>query len=233
MFDVSYAIESFGELLKGVPNTLYITCVSIILGLIVGLVLAAIRIKRVPVLNTIIGLFVSLIRSTPILVQLYVVCYGMPRIIAFVHQSPEMVSRVTIYPNTIAIITFTIYAAAFFSEIYKASYFSIEDGQVEAARSLNLPKMVTLLRIIVPQAVESAIPNISNSSLDVLKNTSLVYTISVMDIMAKAAVTASIGFKYIEVYTDALIIYLLLAVCFMAFFALIEKLLGRRAFCRN
>lgn len=70
MFNVSYAVESFGELLKGVPNTLYITFASIALGLLVGLVFAAVRIRRIPVFNTLIGLLVSLIRATPILVQL-------------------------------------------------------------------------------------------------------------------------------------------------------------------
>ena len=87
-----------------------------------------------------------------------------------------------------------------------------------------------MIHIIVPQAAVSAVPNLANSSVDILKNTSLLYTISVMDIMAKAAVTASIGFRYLEVYTDALIIYLLLCIFYMGFFWIIEKfVVGRTA----
>lgn len=87
-----------------------------------------------------------------------------------------------------------------------------------------------MMRIIVPQAAVSAVPNLANSSVDILKNTSLLYTISVMDIMAKAAVTASIGFRYLEVYTDALIIYLILCIFYMVFFWIIENfVVGRTA----
>ncbi|MDO4619041.1 MAG: amino acid ABC transporter permease [Lachnospiraceae bacterium] len=232
MFDTAYAAECFRELLKGVPATINITILSVLLGLIVGYLFAFFRIKKVPLLRTIVSLLVSLIRSTPILVQLYVVSYGLPRIIAFVHSDPTLVSKVSIVPMRTAVITFTIYAAAYFSEIYRAAYYGIEDGQLEAARSLSLPEPVVLFRIIVPQAVGSVIPNLSNSVIDILKNTSLVYTISVMDIMAKAAVVASIRFKYIEVYVDALLIYLLLGIAFMLFFAVIEKILGKRKFCR-
>lgn len=230
MFNVQYAIDAFGELLKGVPATVFITTVSILLGLVLGLVFAWIRIRKIPVASQLIAALVSLIRSTPILVQLYVVCYGMPRIIAFIHQQPELVSKVTILPNTTAIITFTIYAASYFGEIYRASFNSIEDGQLEAIQSFSLPRFASMIRIIVPQAAVSAVPNLANSSVDILKNTSLLYTISVMDIMAKAAVTASIGFRYLEVYTDALIIYLLLCIFYMAFFWIIEKfVVGRTA----
>ena len=77
MFNVQYAIDAFGELLKGVPATVFITTVSILLGLVLGLVFAWIRIRKIPVASQLIAALVSLIRSTPILVQLYVVCYGM------------------------------------------------------------------------------------------------------------------------------------------------------------
>ena len=139
-------------------------------------------------------------------------------------------SKVTILPNTTAIITFTIYAASYFGEIYRASFNSIEDGQLEAIQSFSLPRFASMIRIIVPQAAVSAVPNLANSSVDILKNTSLLYTISVMDIMANAAVTASISFRYLEVYTDALIIYLILCIFYMVFFWIIEKfVVGRTA----
>ena len=102
-FDSQYAFNHFYEILQAAPVAVLVTVVSAFLGLFGGMLFCVVRLRRIPVLNTIVGLLVSLIRSTPILVQLYVVCYGMPRIVAFVHQNPKFVSNVTIYPNTVAI----------------------------------------------------------------------------------------------------------------------------------
>ena len=113
-FDSQYAFNHFYEILQAAPVAVLVTVVSAFLGLFGGMLFCVVRLRRIPVLNTIVGLLVSLIRSTPILVQLYVVCYGMPRIVAFVHQNPKFVSNVTIYPNTVAIVTFTLYASALF-----------------------------------------------------------------------------------------------------------------------
>lgn len=95
-FDSQYAFNHFYEILQAAPVAVLVTVVSAFLGLFGGMLFCVVRLRRIPVLNTIVGLLVSLIRSTPILVQLYVVCYGMPRIVAFVHQNPKFVSNVTI-----------------------------------------------------------------------------------------------------------------------------------------
>lgn len=226
-FDTQYAIDHFGEILAAAPVTIWVTLVSALLGVFVGGLLSAVRIKAIPVLNTIVGLFVSLIRSTPILVQLYVVCYGLPRISALIQHDPSVAANVTIYPNTVALVTFTLYASAYFCEIFKSAYYTVDEGQREAIRSFNLPPFMALLRIIVPQAALNAVPNLSNSTIDMLKNTSLLYTISVMDIMARATITASVTFKFVEIYTDALVVYLIIAVVMFAVFALIEQTLKR------
>jgi ABC-type amino acid transport system permease subunit len=80
---------------------------------------------------------------------------------------------------------------------------------------------------VIPQASLNAIPNLSNSVIDMLKNTSLLYTISVMDIMAKATIIASQSFKFIEIYTDALVVYLFIAIILFAVFAIIETIVKR------
>ena len=112
----------------------------------------------------------------------------------------------------------------------KLEQYEVSLSRIARHESFSLPRFASMIRIIVPQAAVSAVPNLANSSVDILKNTSLLYTISVMDIMAKAAVTASIGFRYLEVYTDALIIYLILCIFYMVFFWIIEKfVVGRTA----
>ena len=223
-FDSQYAFNHFYEILQAAPVAVLVTVVSAFLGLFGGMLFCVVRLRRIPVLNTIVGLLVSLIRSTPILVQLYVVCYGMPRIVAFVHQNPKFVSNVTIYPNTVAIVTFTLYASAYFCEIFRSAYFTVGEGQRE---SINLPAVHAVSRIIIPQAAINAVPNISNSVIDMLKNTSLLYTISVMDIMARATIIGSESFKYSEVYADALIVYLGIAIILFVLFAMLERMLKR------
>ena len=220
-FDSQYAFNHFYEILQAAPVAVLVTVVSAFLGLFGGMLFCVVRLRRIPVLNTIVGLLVFLIRSTPILVQLYVVCYGMP----FVHQNPKFVSNVTIYPNTVAIVTFTLYASAYFCEIFRSAYFTVGEGQRESIKSLNLPAVHAVSRIIIPQAAINAVPNISNSVM--LKNTSLLYTISVMDIMARATIIGSESFKYSEVYADALIVYLGIAIILFVLFAMLERMLKR------
>jgi L-cystine transport system permease protein len=226
-FDTDYALAHFGEIFSALPVVLWVTLLSALLGVFGGAVLAAIRINKIPVLNTIAGLLISLIRSTPILVQLYVVCYGLPRISALLQHNPEVAAKVTIFPNTVALVTFTLYASAYFCEIFRAAYFTVDEGQRDAIKAFNLNPFAALTRIVVPQAALNAIPNLSNSVIDMLKNTSLLYTISVMDIMAKATIVASQSFKYIEIYADALVVYLFIAIILFAVFAVGETVLKR------
>lgn len=232
-FDTGYALAHFSEIFSALPVVLWVTLLSALLGVFGGTALAAIRINKIPVLNTIAGLLISLIRSTPILVQLYVVCYGLPRISALLQHNPEVAAKVTIFPNTVALVTFTLYASAYFCEIFKAAYFTVDEGQRDAIKAFNLNPFAALTRIVVPQAALNAIPNLSNSVIDMLKNTSLLYTISVMDIMAKATIVASQSFKYIEIYADALVVYLFIAVILFAVFAVVETVLKRTVHTRE
>ena len=227
-FDVQYAVDNFGQILAAAPVAIWVTLASAFLGLFGGLVLCVIRIRRIPVLNTLVGLLISLIRSTPILVQLYVVCYGLPRLDALIHNDPQIAANVTIYPNTVALLTFTLYASAYFCEIFQSAYFTVDRGQREAIAAFNLPPVVALVRIVIPQAAINAVPNLSNSTIDMLKNTSLLYTISLMDIMARATIIASESFKFVEIYADALVVYLIIAVALFALFAVAERVLKRR-----
>lgn len=227
MFNFEFAKESFLDLARAAPVTIYISVISILLGLFIGLIFCLIRIKKVPVLSTFIGLLISLIRSTPILVQLYVICYGIPRLNAFIQGNPQLSTKVSIKPMTVALITFTIYAACYLAEIYRSAYYSVDDGQIDAAKALNIPGYIYLIRIIIPQTIIKVLPNMSNMTIDLIKNTSLVYTISVMDVMAMGTIIAAEGFNYLEVYVDILIIYLFIVFLFLGVFWLIEKILKK------
>ena len=190
-FDSQYAFNHFYEILQAAPVAVLVTVVSAFLGLFGGMLFCVVRLRRIPVLNTIVGLLVSLIRST------------------------------------VAIVTFTLYASAYFCEIFRSAYFTVGEGQRESIKSLNLPAVHAVSRIIIPQAAINAVPNISNSVIDMLKNTSLLYTISVMDIMARATIIGSESLKNSEVYADALIVYLGIAIILFVLFAMLERMLKR------
>lgn len=228
IFDVQFAINSFPKILTGVPMTLFITIFSITFGLIIGLLIAVIRINKIPILKNIVAVYVSFIRGTPILVQLYVVFYGLPELLTYLHQVRGLnVSENGVPHMAIALIAFTMNAAAYLSENIRSALSSVNKGQFEAAYSVGMTEFQCLGRIIVPQALIVALPNFGNVFLEVTKDTSLAFSVMVSEIMATASIQASNGYKYLEAYVDAAIIYFIVCYIFGKVFLIIENRLKR------
>ncbi|PTE27133.1 ABC transporter permease, partial [Staphylococcus gallinarum] len=147
------------EVLKGVPNTLIITIVAIIFGLIIGTLFAIIRLKNVPVLSQLIIIYNSFFRSTPLIVQLFIVYYGLPSLILLLNDqfnlsiNPDMFS-----PLIISLIVFSLHAVAYLSESIKGGLQSVENSQIEAAQTVGLSKFNIYRRIVLPQAFGYALP---------------------------------------------------------------------------
>ncbi len=223
-FDIQFALNTFPKILKAVPMTLFISVVSIALGLIIGLIIAICRTNNVPILKTISAIFVSFIRGTPIIVQLYVVFYAFPELLTYLHQSLGWrVSPKGISPIYIALITFTLNAAAYLSENIRSALNSVNSGQLEAAYSIGMTSFQSYRRIILPQALVSALPNFSNVFLQITKDTSLAFSVMVVEIMATSSVEASSGYKYLEAYLDAAIIYFIVCYIFAKLFIVLEN----------
>ncbi|MDD3224833.1 MAG: amino acid ABC transporter permease [Clostridium sp.] len=227
MFDFKFAIDSFPKILTGVPMTLFITIFSILIGLVVGLIISIIKIKKVPVLSQIAAVYVSFIRGTPILVQLYVVFYGLPELLTYLNQSGMHVSPKGIPNVAIALIAFTFNASAYLSENIRSALMSVNKGQYEAGYSVGMTELQCLRRIIIPQALVVAVPNFSNIFLEITKDTSLAFTVMITEIMAQASIQASNGYKYLEAYVDAAIIYFIVCFIFGKLFDAVENKLKR------
>lgn len=204
MFSLDYFLSSLPKIISGLPLTIYISFMSVVLGSFFGMILAYFRIKNVPVLGLVSRIITSFSRSVPLIVSLYVFYYALPNI--FPELFPKEVPQ-----NLVAILTFAIFAGGYMAETFRAGYEAVPKGQIEAAFSCGLTKFQTLYSIIIPQAVCSCLPNFTSTSIDVIKGTAIVYNISIFEIMGMANLIGSKGYRYAEAYAGAWLIYLMLA----------------------
>ena len=223
-FSWSFIADALGDVLSAVPVTLLLTIFPMTVGLVIGFLIATVRINRVPVLSQIFAVYISFFRSVPLLVLLFLTYYGLPKILNFVvFRGVRELGSVDISNILVAVITITLYASAFLSEIVRGALISVDVGQAEAAHSIGMTKRQAFLRIIIPQAVIVALPNYFNFFLALLKGTSVVFVISVIDMMAAAKLEAEIGYRFIEAYFLVAVIYIIFSIVLSRAFSLIEK----------
>jgi polar amino acid transport system permease protein len=176
--------------------TIQVSLVAMVGGMAIGLVVALLRIARVPVLNGLASLYVDFFRSTPVLAQLIWIYYALPiltgqSLTAFVAGSLGL----------------SLYAGSFFSEIFRAGILSVERGQAEAALALGMTQAQAMRRVILPQAVVRMLPPIGSSLITLVKDSSLLSIISVPELMRQSETLASLTFRRMEVLTVAAVIY--------------------------
>ncbi|MEI4791484.1 amino acid ABC transporter permease [Bacillus sp. FJAT-53060] len=189
-------INAFPYLMDGLQTTLYIFVVAIILGFIIGLIVALFRLSPFKIINVIALIFVNAIRGTPFIVQLFFIYFGL--------NTLEFISLDRVPAG---IITVAINAGAYFSEIIRAGIQSIDKGQTEAARSLGFTGGQNMRFIVLPQAFRRMLPAITNQAIISLKDTSLLSIIGIADIMQRGQVQASATFDPLNVWLIVGVIY--------------------------
>ncbi len=177
--------------------TVQITGLGVLLGLVIGLVVALGRLSSVKPVAAVSRAYIFLIRGTPLLVQLFIMYYG-------------LTSIVTIAPIPSAVIALGVHNGAYIAEIFRGSIQSIHYGQMEAARSLGMPKGKAMRRIILPQAFKRAVPSLGNQLIIALKDSSLASTIAVPELMLRGRQMGSSTFMYMEMFIIVGIWYLLM-----------------------
>lgn len=226
--DFQFAIEHFPEVLKGVPMTLTIAAFSMILGIFLGLVVAFIRIYKVPILNQLALVYISFIRGTPLVVQLYVFFYGFPELLELVNKwFGTGWNADEINPLWYALIAYTINTTANQAEIFRASLNAVHVGQMEAALSVGMTTAQALRRIVIPQAFAVALPDLGNTFINLIKGTSLAFAVKVVEIMAIAKMVANDGYNFVEMYLVASIIYWVICIICELLLARFEKYIRR------
>lgn len=224
IFNVKRMIEYFPKLIKCLPVTLYIVVVAMVIGTILGVIIALFRIYKIPVLNQISAFYISFIRGTPINIQLFIVYFGVPLLL---QSKYPRINRAD--PIAFVMITYAINNAAFFAELVRAAVTGVDHGQIEAGYSIGMTKLQTFFRITVPQAFRIAIPDIGNTVINLLKNTALAYTLGIIDLMGMVVVIGSTTRHTLEGYLDVAIVYILLSAILERFFLVIERKLNVRA----
>ncbi|MBP2650087.1 MAG: amino acid transporter rane protein, family [Firmicutes bacterium] len=224
IFDFKLVFTQIPKLLSYLPVTLEITVLSMFFGLLLGLILAIVKIKRLPFFTQVVSIFVSFTRGTPILVQLYLTYYGIPIFLRYYNYYNETNYNLNSIPSLFfVLVTFSLNEAAYNSESIRAAIQSIEKGQIEAAHSLGMTFFQVLRRIIIPEAFVVALPTLGNALISLLKGTSLAFVCSVVEITAQGKILAGANYRYFEVYVSLAIIYWVMTIIIEQFIKFVEK----------
>lgn len=220
--DLDYMAGLVPVILGYVPKTLAMASASMVLALVLASLLAVVRVFKLPVIDQIVALFISFFRGTPLLVQLFLFYYGLPQLIA---------SLKNIDGVTAAIIGLTLHFAAYMAESIRAAIIGVDRSQWEASEALGMTRWQMLRQIILPQAARIAAPTLMNYFIDIIKSTSLAFTLGVTEMMGAAQKEAAGSFLYLEAFLVVAVIYWLLVEFFSFFQRLLERRMNR-AFAR-
>lgn len=223
-FNTSFFVKTLGVCFRAAPVSLQLFFFSFLASFVLGLCFALIRIHGGPVGKRLIGIYLSIIRGIPIVVQILVVYSIFPSI--FQGILDQMGSSFRIYdlnPIVYAYIVFILNTTAGLTEVLRSAILTVNPGQLEAAETAGLTRVQAYLRILLPQALVSATPNLCTSATSLIKSTSLAFLMTVKDITAVAKIEAAYGYNYIEAYMDVWIVYLVLNFILELFFKALEK----------
>lgn len=223
-FKIRMVFENMPEILKYLPITLELAIVSFAASLLIGLILALVKMKKIPVLYQATEVFISVIRGTPVLVQLYVAYFGIPMVLKFINLQYGTDWNVNGIPAILyAIVALSLNQSAYNAETLRAALQSVEKGQIEAAATLGMTPFQTLIRIVIPEAFTVALPSLSNSLIAMIKSTSLAFVCAVVDMTAAGKIIGGRTYRYFEVYVSLAIIYWIITIVIEQAEKLIER----------
>jgi polar amino acid transport system permease protein len=198
-WDNRFAIFIIPDLLRGLWITVQITLMGITIAIVLGLLIAVIRMSRIPVVGWLFGFYVLFIRGTPLLVQAYCAFYILP------------MYGIRLSALTTGVIVIGLNYSAYTAEVYRAGINDVPCGQWEASTALSLPPAVTWRRIVLPQAVRSVIPSLGNYLVQMFKDTAVLSAITVFELLGHAQAIGSSSFRYNEPLTFAGMLFLLVS----------------------
>jgi L-cystine transport system permease protein len=208
--------SSLGPLLIGaITGTIPLALASFSLGLLLALVVALMRLSRNRAVSAVARTYISVIRGTPLLVQLFVIFYGLPSV------------GITISPWPSAIIAFSLNIGGYAAEVIRAAILSVPKGQWEAGHTIGMSRHQTLVRIILPQAARVSVPPLSNTFISLVKDTSLASLILVTELFRVAQQVAAFSQEFMLLYLEAAVIYWVICLVLASGQSALEKRLDR------
>lgn len=213
--------NGYVKVVQGLQNTLLIAITGLIIGIVIGTLIATVRVlpkyKRLPkVLNAICSVYVSLFRGTPMVVQLLVFYYVLLPIIG-VHITGVQV----------AMVVFGLNSGAYISEIMRSGIQSVDSGQLEAGRAVGLSFGVTMVKIVIPQAVKNILPTLGNEFISLIKETSVVSFVGAADLYVAFSYIGSNSYEFMVPYLVMAMIYIVLVLIISLLIKLLERSLNR------
>lgn len=213
LFDIGLVFSQIPKLLQYLPVTLGLTIVAMIVGWVLGSMIALVKRNRIPVLRQMASIFVSIMRGTPIIVQLYLSYFGIPILFKYMNYYWGTNFNINGIPSILFVmIALGLNQAAFDSETIRAAIGSVDNGQIEAAKSLGMTNFQIFRRIVFPEAIVVALPSLGNSLIALIKGTSLSFVCSVVEMTAKGKILAGNNYRYFELYCSLAIIYWVLTI---------------------
>ena len=210
------ALSALGPILMGaIQGTIPLALVSFALGLVLALALALMRLSRQRWLSGIARVFISIVRGTPLLVQLFVIFYGLPSLGLLIDPWPS------------AVIAFSINVGGYAAEVIRAAILSVPQGQWEAAWMVGMSRRRALTRIILPQAARVSVPPLSNTFISLVKDTSLASLILVTELFRQAQKVAAFSQEFKLLYLEAALVYWVICLVLSTVQGRLEKRLDR------
>ncbi len=208
------------RVLNKLPLTLLMLGVSLFFSLIIGVIVAIVRIQKRPISYAVATFYLSFMRCTPLLVQLFLVYFGLPQLLLLVNIDINGWDRFIF-----VVIAFSLYTGAYLSEVIRSAYMAVGRDQLEAAYSVGMSYSQALWRIILPQAFLVALPDLGNNIIELLKDTSLAFTIGIIDIMGQVRIILgnNYGIGMFEVYFTISLVYWGTCIVIENLIALLEK----------
>ena len=228
-FEFDTAVEAFAFILKHLPLTLFLPAVTLLIGIVLGSIIAIVRLRSNKLVNAVLAVVVSFFRSVPAILPVFIMYYSLPYLIAPILSAVtgSVVKPFDVSPYWTAYIFFIIYQTAYQSENIRGALLSVDRGQLEAALAVGLSYYQAYKRIILPQAFAVAMPSFFTYYLHGIKSLALLFTIKIVDIFAAADIFAALYSRRTEPYVADAIIYWLLCVVLTFVFNSWERSLSK------
>ena len=213
--------NGYAKVLTGLQNTLIIAVVGLAIGIVIGTVIAAIEVmpkyKRLPrILNGVCAFYVGLFRGTPIVIQLLVAYYVILPLLG-----------INMPPVNVCIMVFGLNSGAYVSEIMRGGILSVDPGQMEAGRAVGLSYSVTMLKIVVPQAVKNILPTLGNELIALVKETSVVSFVGAADLYVAFSYIGTNNYEFMVPYLAMALIYIVMVMIIAMFVRIMERSLRK------
>lgn len=218
MIDLGYLLEAIKGIIPFVPKTLLISFTAMFFAIILGVIMALLRRQDNKILSSLAGLYVSVFRGFPTVVQLFIVYFGLPQIFPAFNSLDAMYA---------VILTFSFKESSYLTETFRAELDSVDKGQIEAGLAVGMKRWKIYQEVVFPQAIVNALPGTTNTFVSLIKESSLAFTLGITELFAQGKLIASSNLKYFETYLAVGLIYWFMIIIVGRLEALLENHLAK------